>query len=92
MNLTKKQISELSKVFKKYNVQFAYLFGSQATGKANRKSDFDFAVMLPEKINKNKRFNVRLKLMAETGKISKTFDNTDVVILNDINSILFNSS
>jgi predicted nucleotidyltransferase len=88
INLTKKQLKELARTFKKYNVVFAYLFGSQATGKAGRGSDYDFAVMLPEKYNSDKRFKIRLELMGEAGRIVKC-ENLDLVILNDINSILF---
>lgn len=88
MNLSKKQIDNLSEVFKKYNAVFAYLFGSQATGKADKKSDFDFAVMLPKKYSKNKRFDIRLKMMAELSELLD-YKKTDVVILNDISSLLF---
>ena len=87
-NLTKKQLKEISEAFKKYNAVFAYLFGSRATGKAGRMSDYDFAVMLPEKLSANKRFDIRLKLMGDVGRIVKC-ENLDLVILNDINSILF---
>ncbi|MCK5511034.1 nucleotidyltransferase domain-containing protein [Candidatus Parcubacteria bacterium] len=87
MNLSKKQINNLSKVFKKYNAVFAYLFGSQATGKTNKKSDFDFAVMLPKEYGKNKRFDIRLKMITELSELLG-YKKTDLVILNDISSLL----
>ena len=85
---SKKQFKNLSPIFRKNEVVFAYLFGSQATGKNTKTSDYDIAVMLNEKLTPNKRFKIRLKLMAEISKILKT-QNIDVVILNDIRDILF---
>ena len=38
---------EALEVFKKYNVEFCYLFGSYAKGKANEKSDVDLLVSVP---------------------------------------------
>lgn len=37
------------KIFKKFNIKLAYLFGSQAKGNAARESDFDIAVLFQEK-------------------------------------------
>jgi len=88
MNLSKRQSDSLPKIFRKHSVIFAYLFGSQAIGKADKKSDFDIAVMLPEKYGKNKRFNIRLELMADLSKILN-YRKVDVIILNDISSLLF---
>ena len=88
-NLTKKQLNNLAKVFKKYNVVFAYLFGSQATGKTNQASDFDIAVMLPEKYDSSKRFKIRLKIMSEVGRAVGYPDKVDLVVLNDTKLILF---
>lgn len=74
-----------SRVFAKYpQVKLAYLFGSQANGAAGPMSDYDFAVYLNEK-NAKKRFDIRLKLMADLGLALKT-DNIDVVVLNDTDS------
>ena len=87
-SINKKQLNNLSQVFKKYNAVFVYLFGSQATGKADEKSDFDFAVMLPEKGGKNKRFSIRLKMMTELSEILN-YKKVDVIILNDVSSLLF---
>lgn len=88
MNLTKKQLNNLAKIFKKYNTVFAYLFGSQATGKADKTSDFDIAVMLPEKHDSDKRFKIRLRMMTEVGRAVGCPDNVDVVVLNDLSSLL----
>ncbi len=88
MNLNNKQLNNITKVLKKYKTIFAYLFGSQATGKANKKSDFDFAVMLEEK-DSNKRFSMRFKMISEIGRAINQGDNVEVVVLNDIESIFF---
>lgn len=77
----------LEKVFRKYSARFAYLFGSAANGEENRESDIDIAVALPEKTSKQKRFGVRLQLMAELNRIFKR--TTDVIILNDVSSLFF---
>lgn len=46
--LTIEQIKEIcSRVFVEYNVEYCYLFGSYARGKANEKSDVDLLVALP---------------------------------------------
>lgn len=46
--LTIEQIKEIcSRVFVEYNVEYCYLFGSYAKGKANEKSDVDLLVALP---------------------------------------------
>ena len=46
--LTMEQIKRISQeVFKEYNVEFCYLFGSYAKGKANEKSDVDLLVSVP---------------------------------------------
>lgn len=34
-------------IFPKYDVQFCYLFGSYAKGKANENSDVDFLISIP---------------------------------------------
>lgn len=75
---------EVRKVFVKYGVQFAYLFGSRANGQNVKSSDFDFAVLLKEK-SKIKRFDLRLKLL---NHLMKTFSPVpvDILILNDIHS------
>ena len=40
----------LNKISKKYGIRARYLFGSQATGRTKISSDYDFAVILDEKI------------------------------------------
>jgi len=74
-------------LFKKYGVQLAYLFGSAVHGKTARESDVDIAVLLSERFSKKKRFEIRLALMEQ---LARRFKNkVDVVILNDVSSLLF---
>jgi predicted nucleotidyltransferase len=78
---------KVNTVFKKYEVKFAYLFGSRATGKANKNSDYDFAVMLPREISADERFNKRLKMIGEVVGALKN-NKVDLIVLNDTRSVL----
>ena len=84
----KKEFRKLSPSFIKNEAIFAYLFGSKATGKDTKSSDYDIAIMLKEGLTTNKRFKTRLKLISEISKILKT-QNIDIVILNDIQDVIF---
>lgn len=88
MKLLDKKTKELSKIFAKYKVDFAYLFGSQTTGKAIKNSDIDIAIMLPDNIDAKKRFDIRCKIISQ---LSRSLENkeVEVAILNDTKSILF---
>lgn len=86
--LTTKQTRELTKIFKKYQVVFAYLFGSRATNKAIASSDYDFAVMLPADLDFKKTFDTRCRIISEIAGILKN-EKVEVIILNDLRSILF---
>ena len=88
MNLTRSQLKNLKFALRKHGVVFAYLFGSQAAGQATKDSDFDFAVMLSNKIKKSKRFDVRLKLISEISRLLKN-DKVEIVVLNDTRSSFF---
>lgn len=67
-------------------VDFAYLFGSQATGKSGPLSDLDIAVYLDRRTD---RWKYRLTLMEKLSKLLKR-DDVDVVILNDAPPLLAN--
>lgn len=82
MKITK-EIKKVIPIFEKYpEVKLAYLFGSRATGNIGPLSDYDFAVYLDEK-DSLKRFDVRLKLVADVSLKLKT-DNVDLIVLNDL--------
>jgi len=84
MKLTKEHKEKIREIAEKYQLKLVYLFGSQATGKTGPLSDYDFAVYLDEK-KSEKRFDIRLKLIAEISEIFKT-DKVDICVLNDIES------
>lgn len=77
----------MKRLLKKYGVRLAYLFGSSVHGKTGRESDVDIAVLLPERFSKKKRFEIKLALMKD---LARYFEKkVDVVILNDLSSLLF---
>lgn len=88
MNIIKGHQKELNEVFGKHSTVFAYVFGSQATGKEVKKSDFDIAVMLPRKIGGSKRFDIRCKMMEDLSRVLD-YNDVDVVVLNDNESVFF---
>lgn len=87
MNLSTTQLNNLKKVFKKHQAEFAYLFGSQVSGQTHKESDFDFAVMFPDKIDYDSRYESRLKMTGEIGHVIGR-DDVDLVVLNDTRKIL----
>lgn len=76
------KIKECRAVFTRYPVLVAYLFGSRATGRINKASDYDFAVLLSEKISPDQYFDYKLALLRELLKVVKA-EFIDLVILND---------
>ena len=68
-------------------ILFAYLFGSQATGKARANSDVDIAVYLSRKIPSKRTLAWRLTLMAELSKVLHT-DAIEIVVLNEAPLVL----
>lgn len=82
-------ISKLKSVFKSLSaVKSAYIFGSRATGKAVKNSDYDFAVLLDSSLSKGNRFDLKLELMAKLSR-ALGMDAVDVVVLNDVSSLFF---
>ncbi len=64
-------------------VRLAYLFGSQATGKANRLSDVDVAVLTdPSRVKKNLPYGYKAELGTDLMKLLKT-NRVDIVLLNE---------
>jgi len=86
MKITNIQTQQINNIFKKYSVEFAYIFGSFVNGNTVKTSDIDIAVFLKQK-NKLKRFDIRLKLMTELSKIFRK--EVDLTVINDITSIFF---
>lgn len=82
-------ITELESIFKSLPaVKSVYIFGSRATGKVVKNSDYDFAVLFDSSLPKENRFDLKLKLMTKLSCALGT-DAVDVVVLNDLSSLFF---
>jgi predicted nucleotidyltransferase len=68
-------------------VVLAYLFGSQAEGKAGPLSDVDIAVLLGPQVAREQWFQVQLDLMCALMSLFHR-DDVDVVILNQATPVL----
>ena len=71
---------------KKYKIKFAYMFGSQATGKASKDSDVDLAIYLIEGYTAVEQVYIRGDIIEE----GKTFfkKDVDIVLLNNASLLL----
>jgi len=79
------QLENLHDIFELYpEIKLVYLFGSRARKKDGPLSDYDFAVYLDEN-NTQRRFEIRLDLMAKVSMRLKT-DDVDVCIMNDLDA------
>jgi len=72
---------------KQVYVRVAYLFGSRAKGIVGPLSDLDIAVLLDGRLNKQERFDLKLKLINGISSILKT-DKLDVVVMNEATLLL----
>ena len=72
-------LKKVNKVFSENGVLFAFLFGSRVTGKTLPTSDYDFAIFLNTKDQKE-QFRIRKKLTASLPTI--VGNRIDIVILN----------
>lgn len=80
--ISQQKITKIKAIFKLFpQIKLVYLFGSRASGNEGPLSDYDFAVYMEEK-NKQKRSNIRLRLMVVLNKLLKS-NTVDIVILND---------
>ncbi|MBI2459034.1 MAG: nucleotidyltransferase domain-containing protein [Parcubacteria group bacterium] len=71
----------VKKILKKYPIINAYLFGSQATGKTTKFSDYDVGIELTPGLKPENIFNLKIKLSADLAKLLKT--KVDIVVMND---------
>ena len=89
MLITKIFQKQLEKVFKKYSVAFAYLFGSHAKNENNSSSDIDIAVYLynqKQHVSKGKLgWGIETELTTDLMEVFGS-DEIDLVILNTCNS------
>jgi len=84
LNASKEKINE---IFSRYDVIFAYLFGSQLSAEIGRLSDVDIAIYFDEALTKQERFNRMLKIGGELSSLLKR-DDIDIVVLNDAYPLL----
>ena len=73
---------KLKIIAEKYKINTFYLFGSQATGKAGKLSDYDFAVLFNDKVLESQYGDYQIKIISELLRLVST-DHIDLVILND---------
>jgi len=80
----KEMIEKLAGYFSKQEeIKVAYLFGSMAKGKAGRLSDVDIAIFIDERLEKNKRNNLQLKILPDLIALLN-IDKIDVVVMNEL--------
>ena len=68
----------LNETFERHKVVLAYLYGSQARGKAGPLSDVDIAVLFGPDVPENERFN---RLLHITGELGSVLHRNDVNVL-----------
>ena len=76
-------IEQIKTIFKDYQIEYCYLFGSYAKNKATEKSDIDFLIKMP--INGMKFFEL-LELLRE--KLGKKIDLLTSTQLNNNDSLI----
>lgn len=81
--INQQQLSALNSYFASQPVEAAYLFGSQASGKANRLSDVDVAVLFQDKLKQKQRNKLRMTMIGDIGHILARND-TEVVDLKEL--------
>ena len=82
-------LPELQRLFQEHRVTLAYLFGSQASGKAGPLSDVDIAVLFAEDLDSRTRFRLRCHLIAELMGVFRRND-VEVVDLAEASPLLRN--
>lgn len=78
---------ELNSILEQSNVILAYVFGSFAYGTITPLSDLDIAVVFGKKVPDKERFDRRLRLSCEIGKLTE-MDRVDVVDLETVRNPL----
>jgi predicted nucleotidyltransferase len=79
--------ARLSTALDRNGVVVAYLFGSQATGRAGPLSDVDVAVVFDGSLDERARFDLQLRVREETVAAVR-HDSVDVAVLNGASPLL----
>lgn len=85
-NVINKAKHFISDINKKYKIKFAYIFGSQATGKASENSDIDIAVYFSESYTALEEAFIRGDIIEEGKAFFKK--DVDIVSLNNASLLL----
>lgn len=83
--------SAIRKVARNQPIDLVYLFGSRASGKEDKESDIDIAVLARSTLSGDERFDLRLTLLTECARALGLVDETermDVVVLQDASILL----
>lgn len=80
--MDKNMKAKLADYFAAQPVDVVYLFGSQATGKANTLSDIDIAILFSKDVDPDLRYAIKLDVLGMTSG-GKLPDHSDVVDIND---------
>lgn len=80
--INQNQLNQLKKYFAKEPVDAVYLFGSQASGRATKLSDYDIGVLFKSRVDQSKRFDLKLKIISELCGVLKA-ERVDVVDLEE---------
>lgn len=83
----KKKLKQLKKLFKRYPILGAYVYGSKVSGKTSALSDLDIGILLKESVSPKRYFNLRLEIQGALGKILRK-ETVDLVILNEVSPLL----
>ena len=86
MDLNKQQIKSIEKILNKFDIKFAFLYGSRAKGTSIKTSDYDIAVFIDPKNSYDERLKKRLKLISLLAPILE--NKAQVIVLNDTKSVL----
>ena len=85
--MKKAMLKKIVAIFPEYQVSFAFLFVSEARGDTGPMSDIDIAFYFDSALDRQARFNKKLRIGAEIAKILGR-DDIDIVPLNDAYSLL----
>ena len=75
--MEKKIADHLKTLFTSLPIDLVYLYGSQALGKTDKFSDYDFGILFNNKLSADRRFDLRLQLF---GKIAGTLNIEEEII------------
>lgn len=82
MQLTKKQMADITEILKRHPIKAAYLFGSQSTGKTGPLSDVDIGVLLKGRPSQISRAKILTDVFIDLARMLHT-DLIDLIDLED---------